>query len=241
MDSSEARRQPAALIETEAPHRETGFRPSGPWQRDRLQPRDPSGGALPPEAEGAIWRHVGRGDVPWPAPRRRALAGDPARRRHRTCRSHGSSPAHRAPGRRAAATEAAGGSRVSAAARRGWAPGPRPRGLRGGRQRLSSRGCRTAGNPVLLGVLAYLADARRRAPWQHEWDRTYRRIGVAEFRGRHSDQHAANRRGDRGGDGVWRSGRCARIWRRSGPRWPRPGDGRGGEELDEGASGTSVF
>ncbi|WP_189679610.1 FadR/GntR family transcriptional regulator [Seohaeicola zhoushanensis] len=48
-----------------------------------------------------------------------------------------------------------------------------------------------AANPVLAGLLAYLAEARRRAAWQHEWDRTYRRIGVEEFTGLHSDQHAA--------------------------------------------------
>ncbi len=55
---------------------------------------------------------------------------------------------------------------------------------------------------MLLGVLAYLADARRRAPWQHEWDRTYRRIGVAEFRGRHSNQHAAIVAAIEAGDGA---------------------------------------
>lgn len=48
----------------------------------------------------------------------------------------------------------------------------------------------TARNPVILGVLDYLAGARRRAPWQQEWERTYRRIGRSEFTGLHSDQHA---------------------------------------------------
>ena len=47
-----------------------------------------------------------------------------------------------------------------------------------------------AGNAVLQAILRYLSDARRRALWQREWDRTYRRVGVAEFRGVHSDQHA---------------------------------------------------
>ena len=54
---------------------------------------------------------------------------------------------------------------------------------------------------MLLGVLVYLADARRRAPWQHEWDRTYRRIGVEAFRKRHSDQHAAIVAAIEAGDG----------------------------------------
>lgn len=48
-----------------------------------------------------------------------------------------------------------------------------------------------ARNPVLIAFLRYLSGARRRSDWQREWDRTYRRIGVAEFTGRHSDQHAA--------------------------------------------------
>lgn len=47
------------------------------------------------------------------------------------------------------------------------------------------------GNPVLLGLLDYLAGARRRIAWQREWETTYRRLGVAEFTGHHSDQHAA--------------------------------------------------
>lgn len=47
-----------------------------------------------------------------------------------------------------------------------------------------------AGNPILRGVLDHLSGARRRAVWQREWDRTYRLVGVAEFTGHHSDQHA---------------------------------------------------
>lgn len=46
-----------------------------------------------------------------------------------------------------------------------------------------------AGNPVLLAVLDQLSGARRRAVWQQEWDRTYRRIGLGGFTGPHSDQH----------------------------------------------------
>lgn len=48
-----------------------------------------------------------------------------------------------------------------------------------------------ARNPILLGLLDYLAGARRRAAWQQQWDRTYRRIGASEFTGLHCDQHAA--------------------------------------------------
>ncbi len=46
-----------------------------------------------------------------------------------------------------------------------------------------------ARNPILIGFLSYLSGARRRAAWQREWDRTYRRIGADEFRTIHSAQH----------------------------------------------------
>ena len=49
----------------------------------------------------------------------------------------------------------------------------------------------TSGNPVLIGFLIYLSGARRRAAWQREWDRTYRRIAPNEFQTIHSDQHEA--------------------------------------------------
>ena len=69
---------------------------------------------------------------------------------------------------------------------------------------------KVAGNPVLLAVLTYLSDARRRVRWQREWDRTYRRVGVAEFRGAHSDQHerivdAVANRDERGAEGAMRA------------------------------------
>lgn len=48
-----------------------------------------------------------------------------------------------------------------------------------------------ARNPILLGLLDYLAGARRRVAWQQQWDRTYRRIGASEFTGLHCDQHKA--------------------------------------------------
>lgn len=48
-----------------------------------------------------------------------------------------------------------------------------------------------AGNPVLIGLMTFLSGARRRAAWQRQWDRSYRRLGVDEFRIDHSDQHLA--------------------------------------------------
>jgi len=47
------------------------------------------------------------------------------------------------------------------------------------------------GNPILLGLLDYLAAVRRHAAWQREWEITYRRLGVTEFTSRHSKQHQA--------------------------------------------------
>jgi DNA-binding FadR family transcriptional regulator len=46
------------------------------------------------------------------------------------------------------------------------------------------------GNPILLGLLDYLAGVRRHAAWQREWEQTYRRLGVSAFTALHCDQHA---------------------------------------------------
>lgn len=46
-----------------------------------------------------------------------------------------------------------------------------------------------SGNPILVGFLNYLSGVRRRAAWQQEWERTYRRVGTRAFQTRHSDQH----------------------------------------------------
>lgn len=46
-----------------------------------------------------------------------------------------------------------------------------------------------ARNPILSSILTFLSEARRRSTWQSQWDRTYRHIGIEEFKGRHSDQH----------------------------------------------------
>lgn len=50
-----------------------------------------------------------------------------------------------------------------------------------------------SGNPILSGLLGFLSNARRRSAWQREWERTYRRLGVSEFTGLHSDQHKSVR------------------------------------------------
>lgn len=46
-----------------------------------------------------------------------------------------------------------------------------------------------AKNRILYSILTFLSEARRRSTWQSQWDRTYRHIGIDEFKGQHSDQH----------------------------------------------------
>ena len=46
-----------------------------------------------------------------------------------------------------------------------------------------------ARNPILYSILNFLSEARRRSTWQTQWDRTYRHIGINEFKRQHSDQH----------------------------------------------------
>lgn len=40
-----------------------------------------------------------------------------------------------------------------------------------------------ARNPILSSILTFLSEARRRSSWQSQWDRTYRHIGIKEFKG----------------------------------------------------------
>jgi DNA-binding FadR family transcriptional regulator len=47
-----------------------------------------------------------------------------------------------------------------------------------------------ARNPLLIALLRHFSNARCRAVWQREWDRTYRRVGVEEFTEVHCDHHA---------------------------------------------------
>ena len=46
-----------------------------------------------------------------------------------------------------------------------------------------------ARNPILSSILTFLSEARLRATCQSQWDRTYRHIGIEEFKGPHSAQH----------------------------------------------------
>ena len=42
---------------------------------------------------------------------------------------------------------------------------------------------------MLIALLRHFSNARCRAVWQREWDRTYRRVGVEEFTKVHSYHH----------------------------------------------------
>lgn len=143
------------------------------------------------EAEGEIWRHVGQGTFLGRRP-----AGQPLRDR---LLIEATSPRELMDARLLLEPQVA-----AAAARRAGSADIAllERCLSAGRAACDRASCEQADsafhgavagaaqNPVLSALLAYLSDARRRAPWQREWDQTYRRIGVAEFTGLHSDQHA---------------------------------------------------
>lgn len=142
------------------------------------------------EAEGEIWRHVGQGTFRGPRP-----SGLPVRD-HLLVEFTG--PADLMEARLWLEPEVAAAAARSAAPqdlvylRDRVAAGRKARDRRDSEEAdsLFHRAiAEVAGNPVLIGVLAYLADARRRAAWQREWDRTYQRMGVDEFRSVHSDQH----------------------------------------------------
>lgn len=142
------------------------------------------------EAEGEVWRHVGQGTFRGPRPPGRALRDQ--------LLVEITGPNDLMEARLLIEPEVA--SAAAAGPTRGQLQLLRERVLVG-RQARSRSECEdadsafhraiaeVAGNPVLIGVLNYLADTRRRAAWQREWDRTYLRIGVDEFTGKHSDQH----------------------------------------------------
>lgn len=142
------------------------------------------------EAEGELWRHVGQGTFRGPSPPGRALRD--------TVLIEITGPDDLMDARLLIEPPVAGAA--AAAATPAEIDLLRER-VSAGRRARSRADCehadgafhravaQVAGNPVVVGVLNYLADARRRVAWQREWDRTYRRIGLDEFRNEHSDQH----------------------------------------------------
>ncbi|WP_038148355.1 FadR/GntR family transcriptional regulator [Thioclava atlantica] len=144
------------------------------------------------EQEGAIWRHVGQGTFAGPPPRGHLV--------REQILIEATSPAQLMQARLMIEPPvAAHAARAASSADLGYLRNLVEEGRCAGDRRTCEeadarfhRGiAEVAGNPVLLGVLDYLAGARRRAAWQREWERTYRRLGVAEFTGAHSAQHGA--------------------------------------------------
>ena len=144
------------------------------------------------EAEGEIWRHVGKGTFRGAAPRGRPVretvalqAVSPDQLMHARLMVEPAVAAEAA--RQSSAQDADYLSGLVAKGRRS-----RTRGEAEDADAQFHRGvAEVARNPILLGLLDYLSSARRRAAWQQMWDQTYRRVGVSEFTGLHSDQHQA--------------------------------------------------
>ncbi|WP_343504872.1 FadR/GntR family transcriptional regulator [Alloyangia pacifica] len=144
------------------------------------------------EREGEIWRHVGQGTFCGPRP-----LGHPIREQIIV---QGASPMQLMQARQtiepSVAAEAARLATAEQAAyladlaRRGRSARTRPES-----EQLDAafhRGiAEVTGNPILLGLLDYLAGVRRHAAWQREWELTYRKLGVSEFTQRHTAQHEA--------------------------------------------------
>lgn len=144
------------------------------------------------ERAGEVWRHVGQGTFRGTRPRALPLRD--------TLLIEGATPEDLLEARKVLEPEIAAAAARSADA----ADVARLRdAVAEGRRAVDRAACEIAddafhralaqvsGNAVLIGVLRFLSGARRRAPWQRDWDRTCRRIGAGEFRGLHSDQHAA--------------------------------------------------
>ncbi|NDW33389.1 FadR/GntR family transcriptional regulator [Salipiger sp. PrR007] len=144
------------------------------------------------EREGEIWRHVGQGTfcgprpLGHPIPEQIIVQGASPMQLMQARQTIEPSVAAEA-ARLATAEQAA---HLADLARRGRSARTRPES-----EQLDAafhRGiAEVTGNPILLGLLDYLAGVRRHAAWQREWELTYRKLGVSEFTQRHTAQHEA--------------------------------------------------
>lgn len=144
------------------------------------------------ERAGELWRHVGQGTFRGPRPRSLPLRD--------TLLIEGATPQDLLSARlilepqiAAAAADRAGPDDI-AALRAAVANGRKARdraACEAADDAFHRAVAQVSDNAVLIGVLRFFSGARRRAAWQRDWDRTYRRIGASEFRTLHSDQHEA--------------------------------------------------
>lgn len=144
------------------------------------------------EAEGAIWRHVGQGTFRGPRPRQRPV---PDRLLLDTATPDAVMEARLLLEPQVAQTAALRADRADLAhLARHVADCRNARGIpdcEAADDAFHRAIAEVAGNPVVTGFLALLSGTRRRARWQREWDRTYRRLGGVAFRTDHSLEHQA--------------------------------------------------
>ena len=143
------------------------------------------------EAGGEVWRHVGQGTF-----RGRAPLGRPVRD---TLLLEAATPADLMDARRLLEPQVAAAAAWRreqddvALLQRRVAEG-RAAQDRGACERADDRFhqavAQVSRNPLLIALLRHFSGARCRGVWQREWDRTYRRVGVREFKVVHSAQHA---------------------------------------------------
>jgi DNA-binding FadR family transcriptional regulator len=142
------------------------------------------------EKEGIIWRNVGQGTFRGPRPRYLPIRD--------TLLMEGATPPDMMRARmllepQVAAEAARNANASDVALLRKWITEGRAANDRSSFEQVDDGFHRAIAqvscNPVLIGFLTYLSGARRRSAWQREWDRTYRRIGIEEFRTTHCDQH----------------------------------------------------
>lgn len=142
------------------------------------------------EAQGEVWRHQGQGTFRGPRPLRRPI-------RERLL-IEGATPKDLMQSRLLLEPAIAAAAAQSASETDVHFLRERVEAGRRGRDRAECEQADDAfhlgvaqvtGNAVLAGMMRYLSGARRRAAWQREWDRVYRRLGVVEFQTIHSAQH----------------------------------------------------
>ena len=177
------------------------------------------------EAEGLVWRHVGQGTFAGPRPRGRpirdtALLGASSAAERMEARLVIEPPVAGEAARRATPEDAA---HLRARAEAGRAARDRP-ACEVADDAFHTAIAEVAGNRILIGVLRYLAGARRRAPWQREWERDLpprRRGRVPGHARRAAHGRDRGRRGRRPGGGRARHARAPRG-RPGGNHDPRP-------------------